>query len=441
MSLWQGHVTLHGLEIKPEAFDALGLPVVVHRGYIGTLKITIPWKALTQQSLVIDVDSVFVVLKARRDVEWDEQYERKLRYERNQSALQRFEAERGKEGEVPAEAQSNGYIARLQQIIIANMKTHLHNVHVRYEDTDQRLPFALGATFRSLSSIPSNADWVPVFVTELHSVLRRVVELRQCALYLAPGASTVSADDPPAAGGTTWQEQMMEALFSKAEDEYLMAPVDCEFRGLFQHGDALDLQHARADGELRVHSSHLRLNEVQYECLIRLAQYLSNSERYERFRRFRPAETGAGRLRAAHRWRFAIACVRFMGEQDRRALGPTWADLRQHISHARQYIALYERKACPELHQPLSRAEEGEVRGLETDMAPTALVACRQWVYATVADARKRRVQAALAERQAARHAGPAAGGGWFSWLGWVPTGMGVAVVPDPPPPPPPLHV
>ena len=45
LSVWGGYCVLSNLELKPEALDALGLPVALVRGFIGRVEFTLPWGA------------------------------------------------------------------------------------------------------------------------------------------------------------------------------------------------------------------------------------------------------------------------------------------------------------------------------------------------------------------------------------------------------------
>jgi vacuolar protein sorting-associated protein 13A/C len=69
ISVWQGDVELKNMQLKPEALNALKLPVRVKAGFLGSVKLKVPWTRLGQEPVVVYLDRIFVLAEPATDVE------------------------------------------------------------------------------------------------------------------------------------------------------------------------------------------------------------------------------------------------------------------------------------------------------------------------------------------------------------------------------------
>jgi vacuolar protein sorting-associated protein 13A/C len=53
LSAWQGDIELNNVEIRPQAFDRLELPLALRFGRIGSLQARIPWNAIGSESVQV----------------------------------------------------------------------------------------------------------------------------------------------------------------------------------------------------------------------------------------------------------------------------------------------------------------------------------------------------------------------------------------------------
>ena len=60
ISLWQGHATMHNVELNTDELESLNLPLHVKRGFIRELCIRIPWTAILSDSVQVDVTGLVV---------------------------------------------------------------------------------------------------------------------------------------------------------------------------------------------------------------------------------------------------------------------------------------------------------------------------------------------------------------------------------------------
>ncbi|EER16744.1 hypothetical protein Pmar_PMAR022593 [Perkinsus marinus ATCC 50983] len=80
-SLAKGEVSLFDLKLKEDIFDFLSLPITVAIGYVRVLGISIPWRSLASEPIVVAIEDVIIVLKTESAAEWDEQREIQLKEE------------------------------------------------------------------------------------------------------------------------------------------------------------------------------------------------------------------------------------------------------------------------------------------------------------------------------------------------------------------------
>ena len=124
LELWNGEVELKDCELNPSALDKYDPPVEIVGGSVATLKLVIPWNALSSQSVVIILEKVRLYVKPistskRRDaIRWA--YKRRLLASPSnpQSA---------------SSSNQEGWFSGLYQKIIDNIKLEIRDVRIQYE--------------------------------------------------------------------------------------------------------------------------------------------------------------------------------------------------------------------------------------------------------------------------------------------------------------------
>ncbi|CAL5359682.1 unnamed protein product [Camellia sinensis] len=69
ISVWKGDVELTNMQLKPEALNALKLPVKVKAGFLGSVKLKVPWSRLGQDPVLVSLDRIFVLAEPATQVE------------------------------------------------------------------------------------------------------------------------------------------------------------------------------------------------------------------------------------------------------------------------------------------------------------------------------------------------------------------------------------
>ncbi|GBG24825.1 Vacuolar protein sorting-associated protein 13A [Hondaea fermentalgiana] len=193
-SIYGGHMVLSELEVRKDAFDTVGVPIKLRRGFIGQVDVKIPWTHLGSQPVEISIDRVFLILEP--SLEYNERdYQRKVKA-RKKADLARAELRKSSGMTNPAgdaddtdaisrahmseaeEMAKVGFTARLMNKIVDNIELNVRNVHVRYEDrvTNPKHAFSVGATWESLKMQSTDRHWTPCFVDLVSEIKRRLDE-------------------------------------------------------------------------------------------------------------------------------------------------------------------------------------------------------------------------------------------------------------------------
>lgn len=142
-----GCVELRNLELKPEALDFLGLPIVIRRGFIGHIKFHIKsWTTPGMRPSLV-MDEVYALAAFKYDWTREEQERRwNLSSEKAAANAKSFIEARLKD------AGPQGIFESMGTSIFDNLQVHIRSLHIRFEDTvsNPESPFSFGVTLESL---------------------------------------------------------------------------------------------------------------------------------------------------------------------------------------------------------------------------------------------------------------------------------------------------
>jgi vacuolar protein sorting-associated protein 13A/C len=63
VGVWRGEIVLDDLELRPDCLDGLGLPLTLEAGYVGSLRISIPWSSLGTKPVVAELERIHLVFR------------------------------------------------------------------------------------------------------------------------------------------------------------------------------------------------------------------------------------------------------------------------------------------------------------------------------------------------------------------------------------------
>lgn len=197
ISFLNGDVELSNMQLKPEALNALKLPVKVKAGFLGSVKLKIPWSRLGQDPVLVYLDQIFLLAEPATLVEGGsedavQEAKRNRIREMEMKLLER--AQRLKTEEV-----NKSWLGSLISTIMGNLKLSISNIHIRYEDSESNLghPFAVGVTLDKLSAFTVDNNGNETFVTGgALDRIQKSVELERLALYFDADISPWHLDKP-----------------------------------------------------------------------------------------------------------------------------------------------------------------------------------------------------------------------------------------------------
>ena len=100
LSVWSGEVLLRDLQLRTEALDALPIPVKAIGGTVGEVRVTVPWRRLGKEPLIISIDRVFLLVGPRADTEgYSEAEEKEMAERTKRDALEAWEATQDKKAD------------------------------------------------------------------------------------------------------------------------------------------------------------------------------------------------------------------------------------------------------------------------------------------------------------------------------------------------------
>lgn len=196
ISVWQGDVELTNMQLKPDALNALKLPVKVKAGFLGSVKLKVPWSRLGQDPVLVYLDRIFLLAEPETQVEG-----------RSEDAVQEAKKARVLEIETKlveraqqlTSEMNTSWLGSLINTIIGNLKLSISNIHIRYEDLESNPghPFAAGITLDKLSAVTVDNNGKEIFATG--GALERIqkyVELERLAFYLDSDICPWHVDKP-----------------------------------------------------------------------------------------------------------------------------------------------------------------------------------------------------------------------------------------------------
>ncbi|KAF9591491.1 hypothetical protein IFM89_004545, partial [Coptis chinensis] len=122
---------IENVELLPEAFDYLQLPVSLKQGRVGRLSITVPWSMLGQ--IVISLENVYICVGQRDDDEWNLESVKRREYEGKKAKLHAAEFEKLSK-RVSGEGSRTGqaFISYITAKILDRIQVSIKDVHFVY---------------------------------------------------------------------------------------------------------------------------------------------------------------------------------------------------------------------------------------------------------------------------------------------------------------------
>ena len=183
MEIWNGRATLENLKLLPSALSHHQLPFRIIKGTIKYVHITFPWKKLSTEACIVEVEDVFILMEIDPEVliQSDIQAQQKVIHTENQEISQEEET---------------GTWQSLINTVFDNIRVSIKNIHCRLElkyKNGAYLPIGLIIPELSLFTVDENNEPLLNVVTKAAKIRKRL-KLNNISVYFDTINSTKDID-------------------------------------------------------------------------------------------------------------------------------------------------------------------------------------------------------------------------------------------------------
>lgn len=329
---WSGLVELHTVALRPEAlavlFETLGiaLPVSVESGFIGLLRLVVPWKSIGSSPVQIYLQDVTLVAQpVRGDGSDDSQLElRERRIKRakldTDDAVREASWDVSLQREQKTTASWSSWLVsdQLKGTILENIQVHLTNIIIRFEDpfSNPKSPYVASIYCSSIKIVSANENWKEAFVERASSITRKLLEIKGFHVDWEPIVQKTCTGSPFEDRESSSQrfhsiDHLRHYVNSSSTSRTMSSEGPSAPRSLIRHIDGFmrlrlytdpvqtnvdfQLQEPNVDLDICFPEVFVELNDVQYSCLIQTSLYFARIAT----RGFRPSSPKA-------RWKWAV---------------------------------------------------------------------------------------------------------------------------------------
>ncbi|XP_057978559.1 uncharacterized protein LOC131164992 isoform X2 [Malania oleifera] len=346
ISVWRGDVELKNMQLKPEALNALKLPVKVKAGFLGSVKLKVPWSRLGQDPVLVYLDRIFLLAEPATQVEGcseDAVQEAKKNLVR-EIEMKLLERTQQLKSEV-----NKSWLGSLINTIIGNLKLSVSNIHIRYEDFESNPghPFAAGVTLEKLSAVTVDDNGKETFITSgALDCIQKCVELERLAIYLdsdiIPWQVDKSWEDLQPLG---WDQVFRNGTKGgKPSDDvvethtYILQPVtgNAKYTKL-RSNESSNSQQPLQKAVVNLDDVTLSLSKDGYKDILKLADNFAAFNQRLKYAHYRPLVSVKSDPRSW--WKYAYRAV---SDQIKKASGRlSWEHVLRYAGLRKKYISLY----------------------------------------------------------------------------------------------------
>ena len=187
LSVWSGEVLLRDLQLRTAALDALPIPVKAIGGTLGEVRVTVPWRRLGKEPLIISIDRVFLLVGPRADTEgYSEAEEKEMAERTKRDALEAWEAVQ--DNKEQSEEMGTKLVEHLTSLLVGQLQISITNLHVRIEGSNEGAVLAGGVVLRALKLTGLDtlaSEGLHARVRDSAAAVRKCVRVEGAAVYFS----------------------------------------------------------------------------------------------------------------------------------------------------------------------------------------------------------------------------------------------------------------
>ncbi|XP_071692229.1 uncharacterized protein [Rutidosis leptorrhynchoides] len=345
ISVWQGNVELTNMQLKPEALNALKLPVKVKAGFLGSVKLKVPWSRIGQEPVLVYLDRIYLLAEPETQVEG---YSEDAVQKTKKSRIHDMEMKILESRQILTTEMNKSWLGSFINTIIGNLKLSISSIHIRYEDLESNPghPFAAGVTLEKLSASTVDDSGKEAFVTGgALELLQKSVELEKLAVYLDSDISPWHITKP-------WEDLQpyeWDKIFSFGTKDgkpasaltqnhtYILQPVTGSANYSKQRANLPNRDQPLQKATVSLDDVTISLSKSGYRDVLKLADNFSAFNQRLKYAHFRPLVPVTSDPRSW--WKYAYKVV---SDQMKKASGKmSWEQVLKYATLRKRYISLY----------------------------------------------------------------------------------------------------
>ncbi|KAI9322742.1 hypothetical protein BX666DRAFT_2109183 [Dichotomocladium elegans] len=340
IGVWKGEANLRDLKLRREALDKLKLPIDVVEGYLGELKLIIPWSNLKKEPVKVYIDNVYLlaVPKSEATLSLDEEEKRAQQLKERRLATAELLSTKGLDQQQPDESSNDGFISQLTTKVVDNLQVSIKNIHIRFEDSisDPGHPYSAGITLKELSAVSTDGQWNPTFISETTNTIHKLVTLHSLSIYWNTDSESL-AGLPRDRAAQAYADLIPDGDGSCLTHQYILKPVSGT--GKVKLNKHFGSGTPKTDVALFFDELGVCLDDHQYRDALLLVDLFHINLKKQKYLKFHPGRDVTPRKNPRAYWKFAINAV--LSEVHEKNYQWSWDHFKTRRDQRRAYIECF----------------------------------------------------------------------------------------------------
>ncbi len=240
LAVWSGSIIMHDVKLKTDKLFRNFNTTFVY-GSVKTLEVFIPWTALLNSPVRINIDGVYLQLCPLNMAALDKEETRKRIKSQKQEKIafadkfltfhHHHDNESDSESDADSDSNSDSdsdhehtnskkkkekkksWLESWSSKIVDNLEINLMNIHARYEDTQHGHTYSAGMTLKSFVLATCDENWQSTFVARIDEAIRKMVKVENFGVYWNMHSESLGA-----LPFEKWQEAMHGIIYQGNND-------------------------------------------------------------------------------------------------------------------------------------------------------------------------------------------------------------------------------
>ena len=361
LKIGYGAVILQNLKLRTDAFKDMGLPVLIKAGFLGCVKLDIPWMNPVSRPTVVDVSDIYAVVTPQSEFKFDAVKEAEATLKAKLAALFQREKERAEAlASKDEKSEKSGYFAKMALQIVHNIQLRIHRVHFLYQDRSSlaNQDFEIGFTMRYLA-IETSSKKTSSKEEKREGLLFKTLRLEGLGVYVCMvcmfeniyNQLNKNTNNRYVRSGSctdTTSGPLGDCLSGLVKDAsrdssipFMIRPIGGTIQLALNDTKTIDRkEHAVIDMDMSLDPLCVEFTKSQFACVLAAADGLSNYKAYCSFRaQYRPKDGSRPSKNPRAWWRYAIMSTRDRVRKN--AIRRSWTRVLRLHDSKKEYVPTF----------------------------------------------------------------------------------------------------